>query len=104
MENEQKIILKKLVEASDGTKFQKLVWLALLEIPQGSIITYNQLAEKIGRPKAIRAVANAVGANPFAPEVPCHRVVAQNGKIGGYSGVGGIEGKRKLLNEEGIQI
>jgi len=104
MEKNLKIKLQEKVENSNGTEFQKLVWLELLEIPFGKVISYKQLAEKIGKPKAIRAVANAVGANPFAPDIPCHRVISQNGSIGGYSGEGGIEYKRKLLDEEGVQI
>lgn len=104
MENEQKIILINLIKNSFGTEFQKAVLLALLEIHKGQGLTYKQLAEFIGKPKAVRAVANAVGTNPFSPIVPCHRVVAQNRKLGGYSGEGGIDTKRRLLNEEGVQI
>lgn len=85
-----------------GTEFQKKVWRALLEIPRGKTITYKELAKKIGKPKAIRAVANAVGANPCAPQIPCHRVVRSDGSLGGYSGKCGIEGKRKLLRREGV--
>ncbi len=84
-----------------GTKFQKKVWAALLKIPKGKTITYTELARKIGRPRAIRAVANAVGANPCAPEIPCHRVVRSDGSLGGYSGKGGIKTKRALLVKEG---
>lgn len=87
-----------------GTDFQKMVWLELLKIPRGSVITYSELAKRIGKPRAVRAVANAVGANPFAPEVPCHRVIRSDGTLGGYSGIGGVEGKKKLLQNEGIDI
>lgn len=87
-----------------GTGFQKKVWRALLEIPKGKVITYKELAKKIGKPKAIRAVANAVAKNPMAPRVPCHRVVRSNGSLGGYSGKGGIKTKLTLLRKEGVKI
>ncbi|MBI2099659.1 methylated-DNA--[protein]-cysteine S-methyltransferase, partial [Candidatus Uhrbacteria bacterium] len=69
-----------------GTSFQKKVWVALLQIPKGKIITYTELAKRVGKPKAVRAVANAVAANPMAPMIPCHRVVRSDGGLGGYSG------------------
>jgi O-6-methylguanine DNA methyltransferase len=78
------------------------VWKALLEIPAGKTLTYKELAKKIGNPKAVRAVANAVGANPLAPFIPCHRVVRSDGSLGGYSGKGGTKTKRALLQKEGI--
>jgi len=64
--------------------------------------SYAQLANDIGRPKAFRAVANACGANPCAPTIPCHRVIASAGKIGGFSARGGVSAKRKLLEAEGV--
>lgn len=87
-----------------GTEFQKKVWETLKTIPQGRVITYKELAIMIGKPKAIRAVANAVGKNPYAPQVPCHRVIRSDGKIGGYSGVGGVQTKLELLKNEGVDI
>ena len=87
-----------------GTDFQKKVWQALTLISKGKTITYKDLARKIGRPKAVRAVANAVGANPCAPEIPCHRVVRSDGTLGGYSGVGGVKTKKLLLFKEGVVI
>lgn len=96
--------LLKQIDESNGTEFQKTVWRALCAIPAGSVLTYTQLAEKIGRPSAVRAVANACGKNPFAPDVPCHRVLRSDGGLGGYSGAGGIATKRKLLAAEGIRI
>lgn len=87
-----------------GTEFQKKVWAALCSIPKGKTVTYKELAENIGRPRAIRAVANAVGRNPCAPSIPCHRVIRSDGSLGGYSGAGGITAKRKLLIKEGIKI
>ena len=82
-----------------GTDFQKKVWRALLEIPYGRVITYGQLARRVGRPKAPRAVGQANGANPIPIIVPCHRVVAMDG-LGGYGG--GLPIKRLLLGIEGV--
>ena len=84
-----------------GTNFQKLVWKEIAKIPSGKVITYQDLAFKINRPKSIRAVASACGKNPFLPEVPCHRVVRKDGSLGGYSAKGGISKKKKLLENEG---
>ena len=91
----------KKIAAATGTDFQRTVWLALTKIPRGTVITYKELAARVGKPKAVRAVANAVGSNPFAPEVPCHRVVRSDGGLGGYSGQGGIKTKLALLKKEG---
>ncbi len=85
-----------------GTKFQKKVWNYLKTIKKGSVKTYKQVAIGINRPKSARAVANAVGKNPFPPKIPCHRVIRSDGSIGGYSGKGGIKTKIKLLKNEGI--
>ena len=92
------------VEKLKGTEFQKKVWKELLKISKGKTITYKELAKKIGKPKAVRAVASAVGANPCAPKIPCHRVVRSDGELGGYSGKGGVKTKRKLLLNEGIKF
>lgn len=81
-----------------GTPFQCEVWRALREIPCGESISYARLAERIGRPKAVRAVGFANGSNPIAIIVPCHRVVGANGSLTGYGG--GIERKRWLLQHE----
>ena len=86
----------------EGTSFQKLVWMELLSIPEGEIRTYKQIAVAIGKPNSSRAVANACAANPYSPAVPCHRVIRSDGRIGGYSGNGGIEGKRMMLEQEGF--
>ena len=85
-----------------GTKFQVKVWAFLKKIPRGSVKTYSQVAKGIGKPLAVRAVANAIGKNPFAPKIPCHRVIRSAGSLGGYSGKGGIETKKLLLKREGI--
>ena len=85
-----------------GTKFQLKVWNYLKKIPKGQIRTYLEVAKAIKRPKSVRAVANAIGKNPYAPKIPCHRVIRSDGKLGGYSGPGGIKAKKKLLKSEGI--
>ncbi len=85
-----------------GSKFQITVWSYLKTIPPGSVKTYSQVAKAIGKPLAVRAVANAIGKNPFPPIIPCHRVIRSDGSLGGYSGKGGIRTKRLLLKREGI--
>jgi len=79
--------------------FQK-VWGACATISKGETRTYRWVAQKIGRPKAARAVGTALSKNPFAPQIPCHRVIRSNGSLGGYSGVGGIKKKASLLHRE----
>ena len=81
-----------------GTPFQLQVWQALTEIPRGETRSYRQIAERIGRPSAVRAVANAIGRNPLLWLVPCHRVIASDGTLGGFSA--GIELKRRMLASE----
>jgi len=85
-----------------GTKFQLKVWHYLARIPLGSVKTYSQVAKGIGKPLAVRAVANAIGKNPYAPRIPCHRVIRSDGSLGGYSAKGGIKTKKMLLKKEGI--
>ena len=87
-----------------GTQFQLKVWSYLKKIPKGKLKTYAQVAKAIGKPKAVRAVANAVGKNPFPPKIPCHRVIRSDGKLGGYSAKGGIKTKKKLLKNEGFSF
>ena len=84
----------------EGTDFQIAVWKELLKIPAGSTKTYKEIAVAIGKPNSSRAVANACAQNPYAPEVPCHRVIRSDGSLGGYSAEGGIERKRQLLEME----
>jgi len=84
----------------EGTDFQIAVWKELLKIPAGSTKTYKEIAVAIGKPNSSRAVANACAQNPYAPEVPCHRVIRSDGSLGGYSAEGGIERKRQLLEIE----
>ena len=87
-----------------GTKFQLKVWNYLKKIPRGKVKTYSEVAKSIGKPLAVRAVANAIGKNPLAPHIPCHRVIRSDGSLGGYSGKGGIKTKRLLLKKEGITL
>ena len=84
--------------ATGGTAFQKNVWQALRAIPAGQTISYGDLAMRLGKPTAIRAVGLANGANPIGIIVPCHRVIGANGSLTGYGG--GLERKRWLLNHE----
>lgn len=81
-----------------GTDFQKCVWQSLMEIPYGHTLTYGALAAKIGKPSAVRAVANANGANPLSIIAPCHRVIGSDGTLTGYGG--GLEIKQFLLSLE----
>ncbi len=83
-----------------GTEFQKSVWLELLHIPFGKSSTYQHIATVINKPRAVRAVATAVGHNPISIVVPCHRVLGSTGKLCGYAG--GLEAKRVLLNHEHV--
>tara|TARA_Y100001970_G_scaffold163308_1_gene199619 strand:- start:1217 stop:1492 length:276 start_codon:yes stop_codon:yes gene_type:complete len=85
----------------NGTKFQISVWKEIKKIPRGQTKTYKDIALALKKPKSSRAVANACGKNPLLIEIPCHRVIRSDGKLGGYSGKGGMNQKRKLLKEEG---
>ena len=87
-----------------GTKFQLKVWNYLKKIPKGKVKTYKQVAIAINNPKAARAVANACAKNPYAPKIPCHRVIRTDRGLGGYSGKGGIKTKKLLLKREGFQL
>ena len=89
------------LDLSMGTDFQQRVWRELQNIKLGSTISYATLATRIGNPKACRAVANANGKNPFSLIIPCHRVIASDGKLGGYTG--GLDKKQYLLALEGIK-
>ena len=85
-----------------GTAFQIKTWNYLKKIPRGKLKRYSLLAKAIGKPLAVRAVANAIGRNPYPPKIPCHRVIRSDGTLGGYSGKGGIKKKKMLLKKEGI--
>lgn len=90
--------IDRLKVSTGGTAFQKSVWKALRAIQCGETISYATLAERVGRPKAVRAVGHANGDNPISVVVPCHRVIGTNGSLTGYGG--GIERKRWLLEHE----
>tara|TARA_Y100001958_G_C21107275_1_gene455360 strand:+ start:566 stop:841 length:276 start_codon:yes stop_codon:yes gene_type:complete len=87
-----------------GTKFQLKIWDFLKKIPKGTVKTYSEVAEAIGKPLAVRAVANAIGKNPYPIRIPCHRVIRSDGSLGGYSGTGGVKKKKNLLKKEGIIV
>ena len=86
----------------NGTEFEKKVWNALLEIPYGTTSTYKLIAIKIKKPKSFRAVGNAIGKNPIPIIIPCHRVIREDGKLGGFSS--GIGIKKKLLKLEKVKF
>lgn len=88
------------IDISLGTDFQQRVWQALQDIEYGETISYATLAQRVDNPKGFRAVANANGKNPFSIIVPCHRVIASDGKLGGYTG--GLDKKTYLLALEGV--
>lgn len=88
--------------APRGTEFQRRVWAALREVPYGETVTYRELAERIGRPTAARAVGHANGHNPISIIVPCHRVVGAAGDLTGYGG--GLPRKRYLLDHERARL
>tara|TARA_B100000700_G_C14264103_1_gene498442 strand:- start:122 stop:391 length:270 start_codon:yes stop_codon:yes gene_type:complete len=85
-----------------GTKFQLKVWKYIKKIPKGKVKSYKEVAIGINIPNSARAVANACAKNPYAPIVPCHRIIRSDGSIGGFSGQGGIKAKKKLLKKEGF--
>jgi len=89
-------------DLSSGTEFQQSVWRAMTKIPLGQTSSYGELASVIGKPKAVRAVGGACGANPIPVLVPCHRVLAAHHRIGGFSG--GLDRKRELLKREGVRL
>ena len=99
---EKKSFWESPIRSCDASLFSKRVWLAILRIPRGKVATYQTIASLAGSPLASRAVGNACNANPFAPHVPCHRVVASNGTLGGYAH--GLAKKIALLESEGIVV
>ncbi|MBN1385298.1 MAG: MGMT family protein [Elusimicrobia bacterium] len=90
--------LRRTIKTSKYPEFYKKVWLECLKIKHGQISTYSEIARRIGHPNSQRAVGTALSKNPFAPQVPCHRIICKNGKPGGYSG--GLSKKIKLLKKE----
>ncbi len=83
------------------TKFEEKIYSKLKQVPRGRVTTYADLAKAVGS-KAFRAVGNAMNKNPYAPKVPCHRVVSSDGKIGGFAS--GTKNKIKMLEKEGVKI
>jgi methylated-DNA-[protein]-cysteine S-methyltransferase len=92
----------KLAVRAEGTLFQKKIWNIVKSIPKGQTKTYLEIAKDYGNPKAIRAVANAIGKNPLLLFIPCHRVIGTDGSMTGYAG--GIAKKKWLLEHEGVSI
>lgn len=84
------------------THFQNLVYQATRKIPKGKVSTYADIARTLKNPRSCRAVGNALNKNPFAPKVPCHRVVKSDGTLGGFAS--GCQNKIKLLNKEGVRV
>jgi methylated-DNA-[protein]-cysteine S-methyltransferase len=99
MANEQDIRAGRLV---DGMTFDEQVWAVCARIPEGRLATYGQIAAALGKPGAARAVGGALNRNPYAPGVPCHRVVGSTGALTGFAG--GLPKKRALLAAEGIVV
>ena len=87
----------------NGTNFQVKVWKALKKIKKGEVKSYKEIAIALKKPKAYRAVANACAKNPYAPGVPCHRVIRSDGTLGGFSSPGGTKTKKKMLRREGFR-
>lgn len=83
---------------TEGTAFQQAIWQALQKIPHGQTVSYSELAERVGKPQAVRAVGSAVGANPLMIFIPCHRVIRKNGDVTGFRG--GMALKHHLLEME----
>jgi methylated-DNA-[protein]-cysteine S-methyltransferase len=90
------------LDMSSGTEFQQSVWRALIDIPPGQTQSYGALAQRAGRPAAVRAVGAAIGRNPLSIVVPCHRVIGVNGSLTGYAG--GLDRKAALLSLEGAIV
>ena len=98
-----KVFKRKIKNNPDLTPFQKKVLIKTLDIPKGKVRTYAQVAKSINT-KAYRAVGNALKNNPYAPRVPCHRVVNSDGSLGGYKGKRRNSEKQRLLQQEGVEI
>jgi len=96
----KKLSKKTIDEMKNYPQFYQRVWFACAKIPKGTTCSYSALALQIGLPGGARAVANALARNPFAPRIPCHRVIRKDGSIGGYSAKGGIKRKKALLKSE----
>ena len=95
--------IERKLDQFEFTAFQRRVLLACYGIKEGETLSYKELAKKAGYPKAYRAVGTVMKNNPFPITIPCHRVIKNDGKIGNYSGTGGIERKKELLFKEGAR-
>lgn len=93
---------KQLLAKKKGLLFAEKVWQACKRVPKGKVATYGVIAKMIGKPLSSRAVGNALNRNPFAPDIPCHRVVRSDGSVGGFAS--GSSKKAKLLRAEGVEI
>lgn len=93
---------KNKLDFSKFSQFEKDVLIATYKIPQGKVSTYGRIAKVIGKPRSARAVGNVLNKNPFAPTIPCHRVIKSDGQIGGFAS--GARKKIKILSDEGIEI
>jgi len=91
-------------DLSAGMAFQRKVWEIVLAVPYGQVRTYGWIGMEMGRPEAARAIGAAVGVNPLPLLIPCHRIIAADGALGGYSGPGGVETKRHLLELERVRL
>ncbi len=89
-------------QLTDGMNFQQRVWALCARVPRGQVVSYGDIARKLDAPAAARAVGNALNRNPYAPAVPCHRVVGGDGSLTGYAG--GLERKAAMLAEEGVPM
>jgi O-6-methylguanine DNA methyltransferase len=98
----RKVNFREKLDLEGGTVFQKRVWKAMLKIPSGQTRSYGQLARQVGGKNKARAVGAACGANPIPIVIPCHRVVREDGALGGYGG--GLSAKKRLLKVEGVNI
>jgi methylated-DNA-[protein]-cysteine S-methyltransferase len=94
----------KKVDLNKYTLFQQKVFRVVMKIPAGKVLTYGEVARRIGKPNAARAVGHALSMNEDAPTIPCHRVIGANGKMVGYSGKNGIKGKLTMLKREGYKF
>ncbi|MBI4135311.1 MGMT family protein [Candidatus Uhrbacteria bacterium] len=94
--------MTKVLKHKKESIFKKRIFKIVSKIPRGTVLTYSQVAKLAGRPRAYRAVGNILNKNPHPIEIPCHRVVKSDGRIGGY--VHGVAQKRKLLCKEGVQL
>ncbi len=100
----ERVTLSAPVEFPPVSEFRRRVWELTAQIPYGKVTTYGELAKLVGSPGAARAVGGALADNPVPLVVPCHRVVAANGGLGGFSAEGGLQLKRRLLGLEGVTL